>query len=243
MTLSAADGDLVVLLAHGNTWVLSDQSTVGPTQAASLGRDLAARLPSDAELLISDARDGDARDVAARAAGFTPYARKLLVEKVFSDADKSALPTGWRLESLAQLGRDGFAQRMLAAAHGDPFNPSTPDTAAADLQDLVDYAGEAFDPDAWYAVSDDEGPLGVVLPQLFTGDEHDLGTLFYIGIVPERRGAGLGRQLHRWGLGELARRGARRYVGSTDDRNGAMAAIFAANGASVEHVQTFYRRG
>jgi len=137
------------------------------------------------------------------------------------------------------LGLDAFARAMLAAGEGDAFSTTTPETASDDVTELVAYAGDAFDPARWLLVSDAAGPVGVVLPQPYP-DEPGTGSLFYIGVMPDRRGAGHGARLHLLGLHELAARGCTRYVGSTDERNPAMVRIFERNGARATGTQSFY---
>lgn len=141
-------------------------------------------------------------------------------------------PSGWTLACLEQVGEQDFNQVMLRASFGDPHDTSTSESAEADFRELVEAAGGQFDPRGWYLVRDDRGDIGVVLPQVFP-DEPTTGTLFYVAVVPERRGEGLGRALHRFGLSELARRAAKTYVGSTDAANEPMIAVFTANGCSV----------
>ena len=115
--------------------------------------------------------------------------------KVFAECDLSTLapwPTpDWHLESMANVGPERFAALMVRAAVGDPFSESTPESAADDLREFVQDAGAAFRPDAWLAVSDDAGEIGVVLPQAYA-DAPGTGTLFYVAVLPGRRGAGHG---------------------------------------------------
>ncbi|WP_420176091.1 hypothetical protein [Luteococcus sp. OSA5] len=141
-------------------------------------------------------------------------------------------PPGWTLTSLDEMGAEAFGELMLRASHGDPFHTSTPESAAEDLRELIEAAGPALDPTEWFAVADAHGGVGVVLPQTFP-DDPSAGTLFYLAFVPSRRGEGMGRALHRLGLSLLYRRGARRYVGSTDAANAPMIAIFGSNGCTV----------
>lgn len=88
---------------------------------------------------------------------------------------------------------------------------------------------DAFDPKEWFIVGDDEGEIGVVLPQIFAEDR-TAGTLFYVAVRPARRDQGLSKDLHRSGLQRLAQRGALTYRGSTDPEKPAMRAIFLHNG-------------
>ncbi len=147
-------------------------------------------------------------------------------------------PADWTWESLADLGEVAFAQAMQQAAEGDPFSPSTPESALDDLRELIVYAEEAFDPTGWFVVSDAAGPVGVVLPQPFA-DVPGEGTLSYVAVHPGRRGHGLGAALHRWGLGLLQQAGTTRYVGSTDERNAPMLAILRRNGTTPRWRQVF----
>lgn len=55
-----------------------------------------------------------------------------------------------------------------------------------------------------------------------------------MAVMPSRRGQGMGRRLHALGLAELARRGARKYIGSTGRKNAAMVAFSRANDCIVE---------
>lgn len=170
---------------------------------------------------------------------------RLRAEKAFLEADLTSLdlpdapPPGWGLRTLAELGEERFAVLLIRAAEGDPFEQTPAERALDDLRELIAGAGAAYDPSSWYAVTDSLGDLGVVLPQVFA-DRPEEGTLFYIGIHPERRGQGFGRQLHRWGLAELVARGATRYVGSTDLRNAPMLAVFASNGVKRTRTQAHY---
>lgn len=141
--------------------------------------------------------------------------------------------------SLAQVGRPAFVQALLTASEGDPFETSTPESAEQDFSDLVEYAGDAFDPEGWLLARQGGEAVGVVLPQRYPDQPH-AGTLFYIGIFPQARGRGLGRVLHAEGLRRLQEQGVTLYQGSTDLRNEAMRRVFAANGCAEVRQQWFY---
>ncbi|MHC5010960.1 MAG: GNAT family N-acetyltransferase [Planctomycetota bacterium] len=174
---------------------------------------------------------------ALEGVGFRVARRKAFVERDLG-TELPASPTGLLLRSLADVGESAFTARMFESSDGDPFEErkGTNRDLDAEWRELVDYAGKRFDPECWLLVDDEDGPVGVVLPQAIT---EDTGTLFYVGVVPERRSAGLGRALHALGLGLLARAGLKKYVGSTDLRNEGMRRIFEANGCRVTATQLF----
>jgi RimJ/RimL family protein N-acetyltransferase len=124
---------------------------------------------------------------------------------------------------------------MTEASEGDPFEEG-PRDPEREWRELVAHVGDAFDRTLWRIALVDGVAVGVVLPTVFQRKDA-VGTLSYIGIVPEHRRRGLGRALHASGLRLLAAAGARRYAGSTDLRNAPMARIFEKNGCALEAVQ------
>jgi len=142
-----------------------------------------------------------------------------------------------QLEPLRACGERRFIERMTAAAQGDPFTPEDQDPKEAWCE-LVEYAGERFDPAHWFLVSDARGPIGVLLPQAL---DDSRGTCFYLGVLPARRGQGWGHRLHALGLLQLRERGLSTYIGSTDTRNVAMQRVFARNACPVTGTQQFLR--
>lgn len=137
---------------------------------------------------------------------------------------------------LAACGRARFLERLTLCAQGDPQPVVSPE---GEFAELVEAAGSLFDPEGWYLVDDEHGPLGVDLPQAYP-DAPTLGTLLSIGVLPKRRGAGLGRALHRFGLQVLIERGCIDYAGSTDLANVAMQRVFELNDCPVTHQQWRY---
>jgi ribosomal protein S18 acetylase RimI-like enzyme len=110
----------------------------------------------------------------------------------------------------------------------------------ADFQELVELAGDRYDPGSWFIAEIGSDTVGVLLPQVLP-DAGTEGTLFYVGVLPAFRGRGYGRALHAAGLSMLAERGAEDYVGSTDTRNQPMLRIFQKNGCELAATQLFFR--
>ena len=238
--VSFADTPLSVDELNPHTWVLMLDAPVTPDDTARLGRALDEAAPPGVNLLVWDEADDDPRAAIAQAGGWRRQASKAFVEGDLGRVPPVSIPDGWRLQTLAELGEEEFSRRMFTASEGDPFSPSTAQTALADLRDLIAFAEDAFEPEEWFAVSDGE-PVGVLLPQVYP-DKPLEGTIFYVGVAPERRGQGFGSRLHQLGLAMLRERGAVRYVGSTDERNLPMLKVFEKAGVRVVRRQTFYHR-
>jgi uncharacterized protein YhfF/RimJ/RimL family protein N-acetyltransferase len=206
---------------------------------AAFARAFAAVAPADGDLLVVETPETAPWREALEAAGFVARLRKVFVKRRLDD-DLPAAPGSWRFRSLAEVGDRAFSARMGEASEGDPFEERQ--GAARDLdrewRELTESAGARLDRTRWLLVDDDDGPVGVVLPQAIG---EDTGTLYYVAVLPERRGAGLGTKLHALGLRLLASHGLRRYVGSTDVRNAPMRAVFERNGARVTGTEAYYR--
>lgn len=192
-----------------------------------------------AEVLVWDDPKWAAWRTGLEQAGFRVARRKAYVDRSL-EADLPPDPPGLELRTLADVAEADFLSRMTAATVGDPFEDRKEGTdPAEEWKALIAYAGERFDPSRWFLVDDAEGPVGVVLPQA-TSDEN--GTLFYVAVLPERRGEGLGTRLHAKGLHLLAGQGVTNYFGSTDLRNEAMSRVFERNGCQVTATQLYYER-
>ncbi len=191
------------------------------------------------EILAWDRAADHATNRALEAAGFVVGRRKVFVERGLSGYE-SPHEDVLEYRTLAELGEERFLEIMTEAARGDPFEDVTERDPRGDFRELVDYAGDRFDPTWWRAAFQDGKPVGVVLPQAFADREAE-GSLFYVGVFPDRRGRGFGKMLHAAGLEFLARNGIERYVGSTDSRNTPMIAVFTANGCSRTGTQLFYK--
>ncbi len=192
------------------------------------------------EVLVVERPENDAWRAALEARGFGVVRRKVFVERTLTGELPDVLHA-FTLQSLAEAGEVPFIARTHEASHGDPFEERRQGARepVAEWRDLVTSAGARFDAARWFLVDDARGPVGVVLPQAVTPTT---GTLYYVGVVPPRRGAGLGRAIHALGLRLLAHAGLERYVGSTDVRNAPMLAVFARNGCPVEGTEVYLAR-
>lgn len=190
------------------------------------------------EVLVWEGAEQDRWCAALEGAGFRRARRKAFVTRELT-SDLPVASLALRLRSLGEVGERAFLERMIEASQGDPYEDreGSHRDYVREWAELIEHAGERFDPAGWYLVDDDAGPVGVLLPQ---ADDDATGTLSYIGVVPSRRGHGLGRELHATGLSLLAGRGKTRYIGSTDLRNAPMLRVFERNGCRVKGTQAYY---
>jgi RimJ/RimL family protein N-acetyltransferase len=98
-----------------------------------------------------------------------------------------------------------------------------------------------FFPEDWVVLRIDGVPAGLVLPA-FLDDKKDGGTLFYVGVVPEFRGRGLGAVLTRRGVETMLARGVTRYADSCNVENAPMRRIFERLGCSRVTTRHFFDR-
>jgi ribosomal protein S18 acetylase RimI-like enzyme len=220
--------------------LLTSDDADGDAVVAALVGYLGASFSEDGTEVLSWDRSESARvNRALERAAFVIHKEKVFVERDLERfVSERADPFGYR--SLAEIGEDRFLEVMIEASTGDPFEDPGSRDPRSDFRDLIEYAGERFDPTWWRVAYLERSPVGIVLPQAFS-DRTNEGTLFYVGVLPEFRGRGFGKVLHESGLGFLAARGVKRYVGSTDARNLPMIAVFRANRCDQTGRQLFYR--
>lgn len=228
-------GSLVFVTFDERLWQLRAAEAESDAAVDALASWVTAEVPPGVQVLTRDTPPlAVGRSILERS-GREVSVRKAYVTRSLVDPAPPALDArtrGWTPVPLAACGQARFLQRLTLCAQGDP-------QPVGEFAELVDAAGSLFDPEGWYLVDDADGPLGVVLPQAYP-DVPTLGTLLYIGVLPERRGAGLGRELHQYGLQILAERGCTDYAGSTDLANVAMQRVFELNGCPVTHQQWRY---
>jgi len=99
---------------------------------------------------------------------------------------------------------------------------------------------DCLHPEDWVVLRVDGRAVGVVFPA-FVDAKHQAATNFHLGVVPEARRRGFGLQLLRRGVETMLRRGATRYIGSTDVANVPMRRAFERIGCAriaTRHVFT-----
>jgi RimJ/RimL family protein N-acetyltransferase len=219
---------------HAHTREAESEKALAP-----IARALRGECGRDGTRVLSLDREADASwNRLLVAAGFELHRKKVLVRRDLATLEEEEFPFAWR--TLAEIGDAEFRSLLARASEGDPFEDEGPRDYEREYRELVEYAGERLDRTLWRVALLDGEPVGVVLPHSFGGEPEE-GSVFYVAILPEQRGRGLGRRLHRAGLALLAAAGVQRYVGSTDVRNEPMARVFAGNGCKVAATQLFFK--
>lgn len=188
-------------------------------------------------VLTWDVPESEPINAALRRSGFETKRKKVFVERSIAGY-ASPYDDPFTYRSLDVVGRERFVRTMAESSDGDPFEDSADRDVDREFQELLEYAGERFDPTWWMLAYLGKDAAGVVLPQVFPKHD-DEGTLFYVGVRPAFRGRGYGKVLHAAGLEFLSRHGVMKYVGSTDERNLPMIRVFKANGCAQTGTQLF----
>jgi ribosomal protein S18 acetylase RimI-like enzyme len=115
---------------------------------------------------------------------------------------------------------------------------------------MMDYLAQAkvdfdYEPDWWAVAHDSAGAaVGFVLPVLFRDGRNDQGrpegTIYHMGVVPEHRGHGYGRDLLLRATETLQNAGVWRILCDTDIRNTAMIQTFR-NAGFAQAGETYTR--
>jgi ribosomal protein S18 acetylase RimI-like enzyme len=206
---------------------------------AAIARALAGEVGQGGGRVLSWEREQDeAWNGHLRSAGFAAHRRKVFVERDLSEPPEEDPP--FDHQTLAELGDREFLRWLDRASEGDPFEDEEDRDPEREYRELIDLAGDALDRALWRVALLEGEPVGIVLPQPYAHDRKE-GTLFYVGVLPEHRGRGIGRRLHRAGLALLAAAGVVKYLGSSDVRNAPMLRIFTRNGCRTTGTQVYFR--
>jgi ribosomal protein S18 acetylase RimI-like enzyme len=95
-----------------------------------------------------------------------------------------------------------------------------------------------FDPAMWWLVRDASKPVGVLLINAVR--DESVWEVVYMGIVPEARGRGYGRQLLNFALREARSAGVGRVELSVDSRNIYACQIYRLLGFELVNIRLVY---
>jgi RimJ/RimL family protein N-acetyltransferase len=172
--------------------------------------------------------------------GFVFGMKKALYQlKAAITSDAGGIPS-LTYRSLAQVAETQFVEVFEKIYQPDIFD-FDPDPARC-FEDLKKMAARTkrFHPEDWEIAYVAAKPVGITMPQLHD-EKAQCGSNYYVGVVLEERGKGLGKALQKRAVETLFRKGVHTIVGSTDVRNKPMLKIFESLGYEhIEH-QYFYR--
>lgn len=124
-----------------------------------------------------------------------------------------------------------FAALMRAVAVGDPdFDPA--EDAEAVLQSYLCDAELTHGPDCFQVAHVQGAVAGLIVAQINPRD--GWSRITYMGLLPQWRGQGLGKWLHRHGFAMMRAQGGRLYRGGTVQGNTAMEALFRQHGCVLQ---------
>jgi GNAT superfamily N-acetyltransferase len=197
---------------------------------------IAAREQGAGKLMMRLERKGSAPEIAAELERLG-FVRKL--ERIEYRSPLSELPTEegtpltWQHAGEVGLTTQAIAELVLRASEGDPDADPSEDPEKY----IVDWLD---DPELTCGmhcirVAQFEGKVAaLVVAQINPKD--GWSRLSYMGVLPEFRGRGLGKWVHRHGFAELRRQGGVLYHGGTSSPNLKMRRLFETSGAKLYRV-------
>lgn len=127
---------------------------------------------------------------------------------------------------LASENRTVFRDTLLASFAGSLDCPEIVGSRS-EAELLHSYGMDAAGPREWFRVDRGHEPIGVVLLEAAAVSRFELT---YVGIVPDYRGRGLGRELIRFAQQHARNRGATHLDLSVDERNHPALGLYRAQG-------------
>lgn len=238
---SGVQGVVWVQLAPGRTAVVWPPA-VGAAAAADLMRAAAEFLDARGvvlgQILVSPDAPQDAESLAA--GGFHRVA-----ELAYLALERKHFPTSGPSSALvfvpaASADPERLGNLLLATYEGTLDCPQL--NGLRDVTDiLAGYVAQGmFAPERWFFVRHEDRDVGVLL--LTAHAEGETWELVYMGIVPDARGHGFGRQIVHFALAQAADAGADRLVLAVDQANAPGLAMYRDAGLVAWDRRTVYAR-
>ena len=152
----------------------------------------------------------------------------------FSDSDTPPLA----YESLSQDNEACFIDMFKMTFQPDFFESDAARYFMGLRKDAI--KTKRFCAEDWEMGIHNDEYVGITMPQLHD-EGGEIGSNFYLGIVPKQRNNGFGRALQRRAIETLRKRGAKMIVGSTEAQNSAMIRVFESLGYEFSEYQRFYK--
>jgi len=203
------------------------------------GNKLKAYCKANSIILSTDVRDYDYPIISfLEHTGFMVKFVKILYQKNLNK-DEAKYKDLFSYHPISEIGLTNFLNIFDKAKESKEEAPGETETT---FNDLLEYAGDKYNPANWYAVRRGNKNIGVILP-VFYPDKDKWGTVFHIGLLPEERNKGYGRIMHSKSLDILKKQGAVKYIGSTNINNKPMIRLFVLNGCKEWFKRFVYYAG
>jgi RimJ/RimL family protein N-acetyltransferase len=159
------------------------------------------------------------------ASGFKIKYSKILFEK---NLEEHTYPIDdiFEYKSIEEIGLNKYLEVFKKVVDDDPEREVAHEVF---FYDMIELAEEKFDPRNWKVVVLDKRYIGIISPQIYP-DNEKLGSVYYLGLIPEARNKGYGKIIHSKCLDILKELGAKKYIGSTNTNNEPMCRVFESNG-------------
>lgn len=168
--------------------------------------------------------------------GFKIKYSKILFEKNLEE-HKSLTDDIFEYKSIEEIGLEKFLGVFKEVVDDDPEREVAHEVF---FYDMIELAEEKYEPKNWKGVMLDKRYIGIISPQLYSGEEK-LGTVFYLGLIPNARNKGYGKIIHSKCLDLLKVQGAEKYIGSTNINNKPMCTVFESNGCKEKFKRLVYQ--
>jgi GNAT superfamily N-acetyltransferase len=168
---------------------------------------------------------------ALQTTGFKINKRKHLFNKnLTEEITIKPLPDLITMKTIEEVGRDKFKQLFIKCVENsfDTIDDLLPQSPEALYNELCE--DEETNMDLWKVFCKGDTPIAFILPAEIADS---LGTLKYIGTLPEHRRKGLGSIFFLKGLEFLKSKGVKYYLGSTAYSNKPMIKIFENCGCKI----------
>lgn len=172
-------------------------------------------------------------------AGFEMHDENITVHKhLFDELEPIISP--FTLKNITEIPTDFFKKMWQESMKGSLNAPSLL-SMDEQMRSVEKELGPSFKESCIVAYEESQ-PIGVVMPHIEPGTS-DEGRLFFFGLIPEARGQGKSKVLHKQALGLLRQHfKAAYYIGSTGHKNVPMLKTFESNGCKILERNKVYKR-
>ncbi|MCA1054046.1 GNAT family N-acetyltransferase [Rossellomorea aquimaris] len=171
--------------------------------------------------------------------GFSLHDEMVIVMKELHDM-KEVASTRFDFKNLEQVSTQEFT-KVWEKAMQESLNASSSLNIDEHMLSVQKELGDGYRKSCLIAYEDGI-PIGIVMPHIEPGTEHE-GRLFYFGLIPEERGKLKSTPLHQQAL-ELLKTDfkANYYIGQTSHNNLPMLKTFERNGCRILERNKVYKR-